>query len=546
MLLFFALAELSGAVGRSAFVAAVFAVHPLHVESVAWATERKDVVSGVFFMLSLLAYARYAARRSGGRYAVVLLCVAAGLLAKPTLVTLPFVLLLLDFWPLQRLGRGALLEKLPLLLLAAGVSGATYLAQAEAGAGAYGAEIPLTWRLANAVDAYAVYLWKSLWPTGLAAFYPHPLDSLPAWRVVVGLALLAAISAAALALRRRSPYVLVGWLWYLGMLVPMIGIVQVGEQARADRYTYLPQVGLAIALAWGVVDLAGDRARRKGLAAVGALVVVALAVVANRQVTTWRNSLALFEHARAVTAESFFVHLRLATAHLRAGRLADAERHYRRGFALDPERGRSRLVHFHLGMAHEDERRGDAEAEMARYRAVLAIVPDHPRANARLGLALVGRGRASQARSHLELALAAEPSAGLHAALASVASAEGRLAEAVTRNRAALALDPGLRSARNNLAWILATAPDPALREPAEAVRLAAALARERPDANQLDTLGAAYAAAGRWDDAVRSAEQAVALAENAGETALAAALARRLARFRRGEIWIDPPAGEP
>ncbi len=544
MLLFLALARMTGATGRSAFVAAVFAVHPLHVESVAWASERKDVLSGLFFALSLLAYGHYAAGRSWGRYTLVLLCVTAGLLSKPTLVTLPFVLLLLDYWPLRRLGRAAVLEKLPLLLLAAGASLVTYVTQADAGAADFGERIPLLARLANGVDAYVVYLRKSVWPTGLAVFYPYPHGGLPPLRVAAGVALLGAISVAALALRRRSPALLVGWLWYLGMLVPMIGLVQVGEQARADRYTYLPQVGLGIAVAWGSVALVGRRLGPRVLAGVAAALVAALAVAASRQVATRRHAHALIEHAHAVAQESFFVHLRLATVHLRAGRLEDAERHYRRGFALDPERGRSRLVHFHLGMAYEDRRRGDAEAEAARYREVLAIAPDHARANARLGILLVARGRAAEARPFLERALAAGPSPGLHAALASSAAAQGRLAEAVAHNRAALALDPELTSARNNLAWLLATAPDPALREPAVAVRLASALARELPDPNPLEPLAAAYAAAGRLDEAVRSAEQALALARAEGEEALAAELKKRLVRFRRGEIWIDPSPG--
>jgi tetratricopeptide (TPR) repeat protein len=561
LLLFFALASMSEAVWCSAFVAAVFAVHPLHVESVAWASARKDVLSALFCMLTFAAYARHAEQTaSKAGYALVLIFLTLGLLAKPTLVTLPCVLLLLDYWPLGRLRRredlrGALVEKLPLFALAALACGVTVVVQ-RAGGSLQSLEIvPLAARILNAVDSYLVYIAESFWPSGLAVFYPHPLDTLPVARVVAEGILLLALTGAAVALRRSRPYLLVGWLWYVGMLVPVIGFVQVGMQARADRYMYLPLIGLSIMLAWGAVDLARGRLARRVLALGGAGAVAALAVAAWVQVGYWRDSITLFERDLAVTLDNSFAHRVVGTLHLRAERFEQAEYHYTRAFELAPEEGRASLVRFNIAMGDRLAGHHDFDAALARYQEAVRIDPEHARANGLLGLALVASHRLLEARPHLETALREQPgNSRLHAAMAAVASAEGKLAEAVEYNREALRLEPTLRSARNNLAWLLATSPEASLRDPAEALRLAEGLRDEtrEPGANLLDTLAAAYAAAGRFDEAVRSAEQAAALAEAEGDLALAQTIRKQTSSYRSRKPYTaaypsaDPSSGLP
>jgi len=338
LLLFVACLRLTGATWASAFVAGVFAFHPLHVESVAWASERKDVLSALFFMLTLLAYERYARdATSRSRYALVLLCLTAGLLAKPMLVTLPCVLLLLDFWPLRRLGARALREKIPMLLLSLLFALVTVQAMAKVGGISAGLEIPLAVRLANAVDAYALYLRHAFWPTQLAAHYPHPGASLPASRVVLALAGLLAVTGLMVALRRTRPYGLVGWLWFGGMLVPVIGILQVGTQARADRYMYLPLIGLSLVVAFAVRDLvAGQRTRERAAIALGIAALLILGVAASVQVETWRSSQTLFQRISDVSPRYAFPHVRLGMIAAMETRFGTAQEHFEQAFDRDP------------------------------------------------------------------------------------------------------------------------------------------------------------------------------------------------------------------
>jgi tetratricopeptide (TPR) repeat protein len=383
VLLFFALLRLTGALWASAFVAAVFALHPLHVESVAWAASRKDVLSGVFFMLTLLAWARFAERPTRARYATVALTLACGLLSKPTLVTTPFVLCLLDAWPLGRFAgvsgpravarRAAdlLLEKLPLLALSAAASAITYAVQESVGAIGIGAQIPLAMRWTNALDSLRIYLAQSVWPSGLAVYYPHPLGGLGLPRLAAGAALLALLTALALASARRRPYLCVGWLWFLGMLVPVIGLVQVGVQAHADRYMYLPLIGLALAPAFLAAELVRERPRLRAPATAAAvLALVALALGAARQVGSFRDAVALHTRTVAVTEGSFLAHFRLAEALRRAGRLAEAERELRSALALEPRRATLRI-----SLADLLVRRGRIEEAIAQLRLAAAADP---------------------------------------------------------------------------------------------------------------------------------------------------------------------------
>jgi tetratricopeptide (TPR) repeat protein len=355
-LLFLALQRMTGNTGRSAFVAAVFALHPLHVESVAWASARKDTLSGLFFMLALLIYAPGGSGdRSPGRIALVFAALALGLLAKQTLVTLPFLLLLLDDWPLRRLRRAddperwqpaavrrAVLEKLPLFALVAGTSVVTVIAQRSAGAVADLTQLSLSARLANAPVACASYLGKTFWPSGLAVFYPHAAQSIPGWKVASALALLVGLTGLALRAARRHPAFCVGWFWFLGTLVPVIGLVQVGSQAMADRYMYLPLVGLALAVAWEGPELAARwipdaRRRRTVLAALACACITALAITTSRQLRHWQDSEALMRHALAVTQRNHIAHAHLGIALLERGEVAAAVTHWREASRLKPQ-----------------------------------------------------------------------------------------------------------------------------------------------------------------------------------------------------------------
>jgi Flp pilus assembly protein TadD len=406
VLLFLALLRLSGDAGPSAFVAGVFALHPLHVESVAWAAQRKDVLSGLFWMLTLLAYAAYAARPAARRYLWVLLALCAALLAKPVAVTLPCVLLLLDFWPLGRLAepaarRRALLEKLPLLLPALLVAALTLMLQQGVDAVTDTQRLPIATRLAVATDAYAVYLLKSVWPSGLAVFYSYPAAGIPLPRLAAELLLLGGASAAALLLARSRPYLLVGWLWYLGVLVPTIGLVQVGSQARADSCTYLPMIGLAIAVAWGARDLAGASSRRRVLlAGAGGLACLALAATAALQVRHWRDAIALHRHAISVTRDNVSELLRLSRALRLAGRSEEAVPPLERALELAPRDG-----HQHAILGDLYARLGRLEEAEAAYRRGLRLEPDNPLGQANLGLTLVRLDRPREAKWHLKRAL---------------------------------------------------------------------------------------------------------------------------------------------
>jgi tetratricopeptide (TPR) repeat protein len=413
-LLFLALLRLTGATWPSAFVAAVFALHPLHVESVAWAASRKDVLSGVFFMLCLLAWARYAERPSPSRYAAAALALAAGLLSKPTLVTTPFVLWLLDVWPLGRL-RGAsgareslrrasllLLEKLPLLLLCAATGAIAYAVQSRVGTTRAGEQLGLALRAMNALDAYRIYLAQSVWPSGLCPFYPHPLDRLTPARTAAAAALLGVVSLLAAAQLRRRPCLGVGWLWFLGMLVPTIGLVQVGGQAHADRYMYLPIIGLALALACLVAETVATRpALRAPVAIAAGLALTALSVATVRQVDHWRDPIALHTRTVAVSGRSAIAHHRLANALRRADRLEEAEREFRNALAISP-----RAAALQLGLADVLARRGRLEEAIPHYRLGVAAAPTDALAHANLGVALARAGRLGEARVEVARAIA--------------------------------------------------------------------------------------------------------------------------------------------
>ena len=514
LLLFEALRRMTGAPAPSAFVALLFAVHPTHVESVAWVAERRDTLSAFFWMLTLLAYAGYAgsSRQRGLRYAAVLAAFGLGLLAKPMLVTLPFVLLLLDFWPLRRASEGIgrlVLEKVPLLALAGLASGAAVWTQGEVGAVATLDQLPLATRSANALQSYAAYLGKTLWPVDLAVFYPYALE-VPLAKTAAALGLLVALSGGALLQWRKRPYLAVGWLWYLGTLLPVIGIVQIGSQSMADRYTYLPTIGIAIAIAWGAADLASGRPRaRRALAAAATLTLGACILLAQAQVSTWRDSVALFEHARAVTGDNHVVHVNLAEAHEDAGRLDLALEHYREALRWFPA---ARRVHLRMGLLLA--RRGQRSQAEQHFRESVRRHPEERGARLGLGTLYLGSGRLEQAAEQLEAELALDPqSAQTLFHLGELAALRDEREEAVGRVSEAFSLDPELPD-------------EPTLDK----------------NARVTGALAAALAQAGRRERAAYWASRALTLARIGREAELAERLERELASNGSAEPQTPRP----
>ncbi len=501
------LARLTGSAGRSAWVAALFALHPLHVESVAWISERKDVLSSLFGLLAIAAYARHATRPSVARLAVVAVCLALGLAAKPMLVSLPVVLLLLDAWPLGRFPavplRRLLLEKLPLAGLAAGSAAATLYAQRSFGSLASLEVVPLAARVGNAAVAYVAYLAKAFWPHPLAAYYPHP-GPRPLWLVALAVALLAGLTVGAWRGRARRPWLLVGWLWYAVTLLPVIGLVQSGYQGMADRYTYLPLLGIFVVVVWSAAELCErlPRARRAALA-LGAAVLTALTAVTWLQAARWRDSLTLLEHTLRVTGPNPVAHLALGSALAREGRIDDAVAQIRAALEREP-----RLPEAHYNLAVLLARQGQLDEAISHYTAALETAPREARIHVQLGVALATRGRIDEAIARYREAVRleaelAEARSNLGLALAS----RGELDAAAAELREALRRRPGFAAARLNLGSILVQQGrlDEAAAEYRELLRAAPALAAAHVN------LGIVLARQGRRDEAIAQLREALA-----------------------------------
>jgi Flp pilus assembly protein TadD len=405
LLLFLLLYRITSAIGRSWFVAALFAVHPLHVESVAWIAERKDVLSALFWMLTIWAYVRYVHRPAVAPYSLVGVLFALGLMAKPMLVTLPVTLLLLDVWPLRRTNTRRLIrEKVPLFTLAIASSVVTFMVQQQAGAVKELASLPVSRRVANALVAYVSYTGKTLWPTNLAAIYPYP-DSIAGWQVAAAIAALAIVTWLAVRVRRDHPYVLIGWLWYLVTLIPVIGLIQVGSQPIADRYTYVPLIGLFIIVAWGVPEILARRRVTTTVLATAAVVVVAACVVAARaQVDHWRSSVALWQHAVSVTTDNYRAQGNLGHALAAEGRRDEAIQHYSEAVRIRPSYAEA---HNNLGLALA--RQGRIEEAIPHYAEALRLLPDYFEAHSNLGAALAGTGRYTDAINHFSIAARLQP-----------------------------------------------------------------------------------------------------------------------------------------
>ena len=551
LLLFLVLKPMTGALWQSAFVATLFAIHPLHVESVAWIAERKDVLSAVFFMLTLAAYTRYARAPSSTRYLLVTLLFTFGLMSKPMLVTLPFLLLLLDYWPLGRIGapdsqvgsrvRRSITEKIPLFALSALSCIATLFAQRQ-GPTAID-QLPFLWRLNNTFVSYVTYTWQMLWPARLAVFYPHPNNRLPLVEVILAIAFLVGITLLVIYLRRTKPYLVTGWFWYLGMLVPVIGLVQVGEQAHADRYTYLPQIGLYIMITWSVGDLllkSTPRIRRALVGVAAAIAIACLGVRAFVQVCYWKNSETLWNHALAVTSENDVAHNNLGFLFLRRGELDKAISHFQA--ALDI-RSRNTETHYSLGAALIQNNLGNAfarkqlwEEAIGHLQEAIRLRPDYADAYFNLGSVLFQQGRMDQAIAQWQKALAIRPrDAEAHRNVAGALRKQGNVKGAIEEYEQALNIEPEDSVALNNLAWILATSSDASIRDGARAVTLAvkAVQASEGRDPNFVRTLAAARAEAGQFAEAVATAEAAKALASTQSKPELASRLEEEIALYR-------------
>ncbi len=503
VVLFLVLWRMTGGFWPSAVVAGLFAVHPLRVESVAWISERKDVLSGLFFVLSLAAYVGYVRSAvSLGRYILLVVVFALGLMAKPMLVTLPAVLLLLDYWPLGRFPfRWQLVtEKLPLLLLASLSCLATLWTQGSAAT--LDRHIPLAARLTNALVAYVSYLAKLFWPVGLAAYYPHPEGDLPAWEVFGSIVVLAGLSLGAFAYRRRYPYLLVGWLWYVGMLVPVIGIVQVGTQAMADRYTYLTQIGPYLALAWGTAQaVAGWPYRRWVCGIASASVLAVLMGCAWRQTSFWRDSETLWNHTLACTSRNGVAHTNLGNALMRRGRVEEAIAHYQKALQINLNHSEA-----HNNLANALACQGRMDEALAHYRKSLEIQPDYAEARYNLGNLLARRGQFDEAIVQFRRTLAIADYPEAHNNLANALSGRGRFNEALAEYQKTLELKPDFADAHWNLgnAFFRRGQMDEALAHFRRAVELKPDFAPAHRD------LGSALAKLGRLDEALPCLQKAL------------------------------------
>ena len=652
LLVFFVFWRMTGAVWRCAFLAALFALHPLQVDTVAWIAERKNLLSTLFWLLTTWAYVRYGERPGWGRYALILLFFASGLLCKPALVTLPFVLLLLDYWPLRRFRLSTLnpepsttqqpatvgrlvLEKTPLLLLATASSLITLLAHQGLGMLDPASGFPMGLRIENAIVSYVRYLGKTVWPFNLAVFYPYP-DAWPMSEVVLCSLLLVVVSGMAIRAARSRPYLFVGWFWFLGVLVPFIGLVQVGAQAMADRFMYVPVLGLLMPCLWGAAELTARwRHRRTVLAIVGTAAVAACGFATHFQVEHWRNGVTLFSHTIAATGNNALAECNLGNALGAQGHAQEAIPHLEEALRISPAYAEAHLnlgvalvtegkideaiVHFETALeirpafadAHNDLggaflQRGQLDEAAAQFRKALElnpgdalvlynlgsallksgrvdqalapfqqaldIRPDFAEAHSKLGIVLLQTGQVDEAIMHFQRALAIRPGlaeahynlgkalfkkgredeamvhfqravqlnpnlANVHSDLGSLLLQKGRVNEALTHYEAALELQPGNAYFLNNLAWVLATCPNPEVRNGARAVELAQKAERLSGGNSSaiVGTLAAAYAEAGRFGEAVKAAQRALDLATAQTNTAQADMIRANIALYAAG-----------
>ena len=518
LLLFFLLKRMTDDFWPSGLVAALFALHPIHVESVAWISERKDVLSALFLFLTIWAYADYAKKPSLRGYVLVFLFFLFGLMTKPMLVTVPFLLILLDYWPLKRFrpdhiftvhGKAErrrflqlVFEKLPLIVVAVTASAVTFAAHQKAG-GIYTLEaLPVDVRMTNICVSYLKYVGKFFYPVHLAVFYPHPHSA--SWlKVIAALLLLGGISWLFARNARKYPYLFVGWFWYLGMLVPVIGIVHAGSQGMADRFVYIPFIGLYIAVAWGIPQLFGNWPHRRScLAILSAVSLSILAALSWHQVRYWQNSLTLFGHTLRYTSNNWLIEGSLANALEKKGRTDEAILLYKEALHIEPDYWDA---HYNLGNALE--KKGRTDEAIKHYLQALRIRPDYEEAHNNLGVALDKTGRTNEAIKQYLEALRIQPDyAEAHNNLGVAFAKKGRTNEAIKQYIEALQIQPDYAEAYNNLGNALRKKgrTDDAIRQYLEALRI-------RPDYEEAhNNLGIALIQQGKIEEAIHHFREAV------------------------------------
>lgn len=591
MLLFLAFKRMTGSVWRSAFVSLLFALHPLNVESVVWLAERKNVLSSFFWLLTMLIYIYYTKRPNFYKYLLIFFVFGLGLMSKPMLVTLPFVLLLLDYWPLCRFKLPPLdsgqeirttiksgfqyllilrlvLEKIPLLALSVIGIFLSSLSLQRLGILISTTTVPMKLRISNAVVSYVSYVSKAIWPHNMAVFYPYP-QTLPLWQVAGSGLLLGFISILVIRAVRSKPYLTVGWLWYIGTLVPAIGLVQAGLwPAVADRFAYIPFIGLFILIAWGVPDLVSRCSFKEiKLTTAAAALLAILMATSFLQVRYWRNSIVLFEHALEVTDSNHVAHHKLGEAFEAQDRADEAVRHYSEALNLKPdflathlnlgiilrkegklngaEKHLSKVLSFkpdfaeahnELGITLKEQSRFDAAVR--HYLEALRIRPNYSHAHNNLGIALALQGDDKEAIYHFNEALRIDSSySDAYFNLGKIFSHQGKVQEAIHYYRKALYYNPNMTPALYSLSWISATHGERKFRNGQEAVKLAERLCKitHYSDPSALDTLAAAYAETGRFDDAVLTAKKALELILQHGPKDLALGLKKRLKVYQAG-----------
>jgi len=530
LLLFWLLKRMTGARWPSAFVALAFALHPLHIESVAWIAERKDVLSTLFLFLTLWAYLNYIDRPAPSRYLLVVLLFCAGLMAKPMVVTFPLIALLLDVWPLRRFSARTLREKLPLFGISLAASLATYLVQQRGGSVVAFNEVPFALRAANALVSYIAYLFQFFRPANLAVFYPYPA-AISLWKPIAAALLLAGITAFAVRTFRRRPYIALGWFWYLGTLLPVIGLIQVGLQSRADRYTYVPLIGLSIVLAWGFADLCARwPAGKPAVAVLGVLTCSAWSYVTWLNLPNWRDSVSLFQHTIQVTSDNYIAYNNLGVALRQRGQTAEAMADFQEAARIRPHdagaqnnlgeallvqgrvdeasphilealRGEPHSSEAHVNWATILNKRGQHEEAAAEYRAALQLQPDNAQAHCGLGAALMDLNRYQEALPQLVEAIDLKPDyADAHYNLGILFGYLQRTDEAIAQFSETVRLQPDNPEAHFNLGTAFAAADrvSQAIPEFQAAVQL-------RPDyVNARFNLGSALASVGRFDEAIQ------------------------------------------
>ena len=545
LLLFLVLGRMTKSLWASAFVAALFALHPLHVESVAWASERKDVLSTFFWMLTLLAYTRYVERPAKGCYLLTLLIFAMGLLSKSMLVTLPFVLLLLDYWPLNRFGNthfggnprlvilGRLvLEKIPFFALSAIFSIVTFSVQLKIGLMKSFIHYPSLWRIENALVSYIIYIEKMFWPVNLAIFYPYPRGNIPLWQIIGAVLVLVFITSIAFWKLRQHPYIAVGWLWFLGTLIPVIGIFQVGLQARADRYTYIPYTGLFIIVAWGISDLLARLRYRKVIFSLSAAILLsALGIKTYIQTIYWHDNILLYTHAAEAVKNNWWAHHLLGKTFVSQNRLEEAIIQFKEALRIDPQNA---TVQNELAKAFLDN--GDVNQAAKLYQEFLPPLPDdlnepksidalfakrhdleviielYINANINLATALARQGNIDEAARRFKEVLRITPDSIMaHRNLGDIFLQKGQIDEAIKQYTAAIQIKPNLVIEYKNLAKSLCW--DGKLED---SVRIYQMIVQLLPNDSEAYTgLGIVLAQQGKLDEAVSCFTKVVSIEPN-------------------------------